>query len=201
MRYSQTQNYVPNSRNAHQVEELIANPCNAKCWFAMRVTYQRELSVKQLLDAAHIENYIAMRRESRLVRGRKSSVMVPVVHNLVFVRETRAAVQAFKARVPHLQYMMARNGGTSEPIIVPDSQMRDFIAVSSADTGNVAYYEPGDVDLAAGTQVRVHGGSFDGLTGTFVKIKGKRNKQFVIAVQNVLAVAIDALNCDFIEKL
>ncbi len=167
----------------------------------MRVTFRRELVVKQMLDTAHIENYIPMRRESRIVKGRKLSVMVPVIHNLIFVRASKDVLQAFKSKVPFLQYMTMRNGAKNEPMVVPDYQMNDFIKVSQSDDSNLIYFDSSEVNIAAGTPVRIHGGAFDGITGTFVKVKGKRSKKIVVTVQNVLAVAIDALNYDYMEIL
>lgn len=169
------------------------------CWFAMRVTFKRELGVKQMLDLERIENFIPMRREVKLVKGRRVALMTPVVHNLLFVHASRTVLQAFKAKVPHLQYMTRRIGQKNEPIIVPDWQMRDFITVSASDDKNLIYFEKVEDGMCAGSLVRIHGGSFDGVTGTFVKVKGKRSKQVVIAIQNIVAVAIDAKNYDYIE--
>lgn len=173
----------------------------AKQWFAMRVTFKRELAVKQMLDVAHIENYIPMRRETRLVRGRKLAIMAPVIHNLIFVHAEKDELQMFKSKVPYLQYMTVRHDGKNEPMVVPDWQMNDFIKVSSSDDDKLIYFDSKEVNMSAGTPVRIHGGAFDGLTGTFVKVKGKRSKKIVVAVQNVLAVAIDAFNYDYMEIL
>lgn len=184
---------------ANKAQETLTSMEEAKQWFAMRVTFRRELSVKQLLDNEQIENYIAMRCEVRVVKGRRVRVMVPVIHNLIFVRSDRQRLQAFKASVPHLQYMTTVEGDKRVPIVVPDWQMENFIKVSSSDDSNLIYFDSVDNEMAAGTLVRIHGGAFDGLTGSFVKIKGKRNKRVVVTVQNVMAVAIDALSYDYME--
>lgn len=165
----------------------------------MRVTFRRELNVKQMLDAEHIECFIPMRRETKVVRGRKMNVMAPVIHNLLFVRAEKSELQAFKSKVPYLQYMTVKEGGKSTPIVVPDKQMEDFMAVTSSDDSNLIYFDSSETGIPAGTPVRIHGGAFDGLTGTFVKLKGRRSKKVVVAIQNVLAVAIDTFNYDFME--
>ncbi len=170
-------------------------------WFAMRVTFKRELTVKQMLDTQHVENFIPMRREQRLVKGRRVLVMTPVIHNLIFVRAAKKWLQQFKGTVPYLQYMTNVEGGKRIPIVVPDWQMNNFMRVSMSDDSNLIYFDSVDDGIAAGTPVRIHGGPFDGLTGTFVKIKGKRNKKVVVTVQNVIAVAIDALSYDYMELI
>lgn len=58
-------------------------------WYAVRVTYSRELFFKDYLDAAGIENYIPMRYEYVVRKERRLRKLVPAVHNLVFVRSTR----------------------------------------------------------------------------------------------------------------
>jgi len=167
----------------------------------MRVTFRRELNVKQMLDTVHIENFIPMRREVKVVKGRRMQVMVPVIHNLIFVNCEKKRLQEFKAGVPYLQYMTNVEAGKRVPIVVPDWQMDNFINVSQSDDSNLIYFDSVDEGIAAGTQVCIHGGPFDGTTGTFVKIKGKRNKKVVISVRNIIAVAIDVLSCDNIEIL
>lgn len=181
------------------MDKFAVDVDDPKRWYAMRVTYRRELQVKQQLDALHVDNFIPMKREAKVVRGRKVQVMVPVIHNLLFVHASKSKIQAIKAKNSCLQYMTIRSEGKNIPIVVPDRQMEDFMTVSSSDDCNLIYYDTSDVGVAAGTPVRIHGGSFDGLTGTFVKVKGKRSKKVVIAIQNVLAVVIDTFNYDFIE--
>lgn len=181
------------------MDEKLCEIPDSKRWYAMRVTFKRELNVKQMLDMEHIENFVPMRRETRLLRGRRTQVMAPVIHNLIFVKAEKQVLQSFKAKVPYLQYMTTRQGNKSIPIVVPEWQMENFISVSQSDDRNLMYFDSSEVNLAAGSVVCIHGGPFDGLKGTFVKIKGKRSKKVVIAVQNVLAVAIDTFNCDFME--
>ena len=100
-------------------------------WYAVRVTYSRELFFKEYLDAAGIENYIPMRYEYVVRKERRLRKLVPAVHNLVFVRSTRERMDEIKnepgMNIP-IRYIMDRE--TRQPIVIPDSQMRSFIAVS-----------------------------------------------------------------------
>ena len=65
-------------------------------WYAVRVTYSRELFFKEYLDAAGIENYIPMRYEYVVRKERRLRKLVPAVHNLVFVRSTRERMDEIK---------------------------------------------------------------------------------------------------------
>ena len=169
-------------------------------WFAMRATYSRELAVKALLDAEEIESYVPMHYRLKNARnGRKIRMLEPVMHNLVFVHCSKPRIQAFKMKVPYLQYMTCREDGKNVPIIVPDSQMNDFISVTSLHDESLIYLKPEELHLAKGTKVRVHGGPFDGIEGLFVKVEGRRNKRVVIEIKNVISVALMSISSNFIE--
>ena len=112
-------------------------------WYAVRVTYSRELFFKDYLDAEGIENYIPMRYEYVVRKERRLRKLVPAVHNLVFVRSTRERMDEIKnepgMNIP-IRYIMDRE--TRQPIVIPDSQMRSFIAVSGTYDQAVLYLEP-----------------------------------------------------------
>ena len=59
-------------------------------WYPLRVTYSRELLLKEALDAENIENFIPMHYEYVKKADRKVRKLVPVVHNLVFVHSSLA---------------------------------------------------------------------------------------------------------------
>ena len=101
------------------------------CWYALRVTYGRELTLKSYLDSEGIENFIPMRYEFILKNERRVRKLVPAVHNLIFVYSSRNRIDAMKelhgTTLP-IRYIMNRE--CHRPIIIPDSQMRSFIAIS-----------------------------------------------------------------------
>ena len=103
--------------------------CEKTQWFAMRVTYRRELDVKNLLDQQGVSSFIPMHYVIRMAKKRKVRELVPVVHNLIFIHITQTDMKELKKDIPYLQYMTDSRSG--EKIIVPDGQMRDFIAVAS----------------------------------------------------------------------
>ena len=170
-------------------------------WFAMRATYHREAAVKQLLDMQGIESYLPLRQVIKTVRGRKVRTMAPLVSSLLFVYCERERLKQFKAKVQHLQYMTHPVDGRNVPIIVPQQQMDDFKAVTRCDNGNLVFFKPGELDLQKGAHVRLHGGTFDGLEGKFMKVTGKRNRHVVVEVKDVLAVAVDCADAQFVEVL
>ena len=168
-------------------------------WFAMRVTYRRELKAKKNLDAEGIENYIPMRWSSRIRHGRKVRELVPVVRGLVFVRTVLSDIQRVKQKMPYLQYIVDRRSGAK--IVVPEDQMKLFIAVTGTYDDKLLWFGEDEVNLAAGTRVRIVAGEFEGSEGIFLKVKGARDKRVVIAIEGVIAVALATISPELIEVI
>ena len=70
-----------------------------KCWFAIRVSYSRELALKAILDAENIENFIPMRYEYIMKSGKRVRKLLPAIHNLVFVYSTRKRIDVLKDKL------------------------------------------------------------------------------------------------------
>lgn len=168
-------------------------------WFAMRVTYRRELKAKKNLDAEGIENYIPMRWSSRIRHGRKVRELVPVVRGLVFVRTVLSDIQRVKQKMPYLQYIVDHRSGAK--IVVPEDQMKLFIAVTGTYDDKLLWFGEDEVNLAAGTRVRIVAGEFEGYEGIFLKVKGARDKRVVIAIEGVIAVALATISPELIEVI
>lgn len=168
-------------------------------WFAMRVTYRRELQVKQLLENEDINCFIPMRYDIRKSGRQKKKELVPVIHNLIFVYTSPSRIQAVKKRIPFLQYMI--DSRTGEKIIVPEKEMKRFIAVTGSYDEQLLYFKPEEVNWQKGTKVRIVGGEFEGLEGTFIKVRGARDRRVVISIQGLMAVAMATIHPDLIEPI
>lgn len=169
-------------------------------WFAMSAPYRRELKAKEYLQAKSIECFVPM--VNALVEkrsGAKIRKQVPAIHNLIFVHTSKNVIQEIKRGVDYLQYRTMPREGKNIPIIIPDRQMQQFIAVTQTANEGLIYMRPEEVNIAKGTRVRVHGGAFDGTEGIFVKIQGKRKPRVVLLIQGVAAVALAEISTEFIE--
>ena len=166
----------------------------------MRVTYCRELFFKVYLVAEGIENYIPMRYEYVVRKERRLRKLVPAVHNLVFVRSTRERMDEIKNKpgmnIP-IRYIMDRE--TRQPIVIPDSQMRSFIAVSGTYDQAVLYLEPTELNLSQGTRVRITGGIFEGVEGVFVRVR--HDRRVVVNIEGVMAVATTFVHASLVEEI
>ena len=180
------------------MNNMQVNTEQPKLWYAIRVTYNRELKVKAELDVMGVENFVPMQYTEVLHNGRNVRRLVPSVHNLIFVRMAEADMKEFKAttKLP-VRYIMDREKKC--PIVVPDAQMANFIAAAGTADEQLVYIDPAIVQMKRGTRVRVTGGIFAGLEGVFMRVKGDR--RVVVSIPGLVAVATAYIHPSLIEKL
>lgn len=169
-------------------------------WFAMLAHKQENSAEKALSGKDGLEYYIVKHYVVRTFHGKKKRLLVPYLANLVFVHACRRQIIAFKERYNFLKFVMCRKSTGLEYLIVPDRQMEDFIRVTSDYEQHVKFYRPEEINLPKGTRVRVLGGLFDGVEGVFMKVRGKRSRQVVVVVPDVMAVSVE-VHPDLIEIL
>lgn len=171
-------------------------------WFAMSSPYRRELKAKFYLDGKNIENFVPMRYEIVKKRsGTKKRELVPAIHNLIFVHTSKNIIKQLKQGVDFLQFRTVPQNGKNIPIIVPDKQMKAFIAITESKNEELLFLRPDELQAEKGTRVRVHGGTFDGTEGLLVKIRGKRNRRVVVEIEGVASVVLAEISPDLIEIL
>ena len=92
--YSEWDDY----RKQNGQDECIGNPQSRgiPTWFAVRVSYSRELALKAILDEENIESFIPMRYGIVMKGGKRVRKLVPAIHNLVFIHSTRKRIDALK---------------------------------------------------------------------------------------------------------
>ena len=169
-----------------------------KKWFAIRVTYNREMKVKRELDSIHIENFLPMKYRI-IVRGEKKiKELVPAIHNLIFVYITPEDLKSYKATTAlPIRYIMNRE--TREPIVIPEQQMQNFIAVAGNPTEQIVYIDPDVSNFKKGDKVKIIGGVFEGAEGYFMRIKGDR--RVVVCINGIAAVATAFIHPSLVKKI
>ena len=82
-----------------------------------------------------------------------------------------------------IRYIMDRE--TRQPIVIPDSHMRSFIAVYGTYDQAALYLEPTELNLSQGTRVRITRGIFEGVEGVFVRVR--HDRRVVVNIEGVMA--------------
>jgi hypothetical protein len=180
-----------------------------KIWYALRTFHRLEEKVSLFLEEKHLPHFVPMAYSAEGAKPKKGEkeppdpmkpVLVPAIHNLLFVHTTPAVMRELKPRLPIIQYLTCPVNGRNEPILVPEMQMAQFIRVSNSCSDHLLYFRPEELNLRRGTPVRIIGGPFDGVEGTFVKVQGIRNRRVVVQLTGLLAIAAE-VHPDLIQIL
>lgn len=157
-----------------------------KYWYALRVTYSREMKVKSYFDDLGVENFVPMQAVERMVFGRRRKMIVPAIHNLIFVRIEPAHIKHIKQSTA-LPICYIMNPGSKAPVTIDDKQMQDFITVCNSNLKSLQWIECSAAELRSGDRVEIVDGIFAGVRGVMVRRNGRG--RFVVSIE-VAAVAI-----------
>ncbi len=167
-------------------------------WYAIRVTYGREMKLKKLLDPLQIENFIPMCYQ--MDAEKQTRILVPAIHNLIFIKSSRIELDQIKIQVENctpMRYII--DPSTHLPMIVSETAMRNFIAVASMIDEDLIYLDPCKSNFTQGDRVRITEGLFAGVEGEIRRIK--RNRRVVVSIRGIVAVATAFIEPAFLEKI
>lgn len=165
-------------------------------WYAMRVTYSREMIVKKYCDENAIVNFVPMMYKIKENAGLKIKKLEPVVHNLIFIKSTRQFINELKQRFP-LRFIMDRE--KEYPITIPEREMQHFISVATNYDAQIVYLTPDELKMKVGTKVRVNSGIFKGVEGILLRIK--KNKRVVVQIEGLMVVATHYIHPSYLENI
>ncbi|MBO5625607.1 MAG: UpxY family transcription antiterminator [Prevotella sp.] len=172
-------------------------------WFPMRVTYNRELKVKEHLDTINVENFIPLHYEIVGKGNDRKRKLVPAVHNLIFIRSTKQQLTNLKQSVKELEplrFIVRTNlDGNSEILRIPDKQMENFMRVASIQDDSVMFLQPGDYINKIGRRVLITEGIFAGVEGVIKRFKN--NRHVVVQMEGLAAVAITYVPANYIATI
>ena len=162
-------------------------------WYAMRVTYSRELKVQAALRQLCIESFVPMRPGVTYGKEGAHYGLVPAIHNLIFVRSTQSRLTELKRgleELSSLRYMTRPKTGCpseNEIITIDDAAMENFMRVASVTDDRVMFLDSSNSE-SIGQRVRVMDGYFAGVEGVIRRIK--KNKRVVVSIEGCASVAI-----------
>jgi hypothetical protein len=172
----------------------------------MRVTYNRELKVKERLDALEVETYIPMHYQIVVRGGSRKRLLVPAIHNLIFVHSSQAYITNLKMTDPAmdpLRYIMHKSHEDKEApatiVTVPDAQMENFIKATKVEDESLVYLNYEDYLNKPGKRVLIIDGPFTGVEVVIKRIK--KNRQVVVAINDIAAVMITAVPRFFLKEI
>lgn len=163
-------------------------------WFVMRDLKRcnAKLPAYELFKNLGIRVFTPMVWKLVVRHGKRCRVEVPFMQDLLFVHDTRLAVDPIVEKYNTVQYRYVR-GGYKVPMTVGEADMQRFIhAVESCE--NPRYYRPDEISAdMIGKKVRIVGGMLDGYEGHLQKIQGSRVKRLFVELPNLLTAAVEIL--------
>ena len=157
-------------------------------WYPLRVTYSRELKVRDKLSADGLACFVPMRVVENSIGGSIRKRIVPAINNLCFVRASREELDRKieeNGLKSYVHYIWDRS--TKKAIYVSDKAMDDFIRVARAVDEDVVYVPDVNNKLREGQRVRVLDGPFAGVEGIVVRLR--RSRRVMVELAGMFAVA------------
>jgi transcription antitermination factor NusG len=173
-----------------------------KSWFVMRDLKRAnaKMPAYKFLMEKEIEVFTPMHTVLKVVKGRQQKVQEPFVRDLLFVHDTRAAIDPIVEVTPTLQYRYERGKGYKVPMVVRDAEMNRFILAVTA-SKSTKYYTPGELSpKMIGRNVRITGGPLEGYAGKLLKISGSRTKRLLVQLEGILSAGVE-VDAQYIELL
>lgn len=195
-------NLQPQDKDGNSSEKNCTLDENERSqWFVMRDLKRRnaKLPAYELFKGFGIKVFTPMVWKLMVRHGKRCREEVPFMQDLLFVHDTRMAVDPIVEKYDTVQYRYVR-GGYKVPMTVRDNDMQRFIhAVES--TENPRYYTPEEISSdMIGRKVRIVGGPLDGYEGCLQKMQGARVKRLFVELPNLLAAAVE-VNPEYIQVL
>ena len=171
-------------------------------WYTLAcTTTRRELKVRDDARRYGLRSFVPLKYEVKQIRGHEQRLLVPVLSRYIFVKGTLEEVQDYIANAHYIVYLQRSTfSNYREYLTVPTKIMEDFIAVTEHNEEHITYFQPQEIRLNIGDQVRIKGGIYDGREGVIMRIKGKRNRHLVVQIPGVLIAAIE-ISSDMIDLL
>ncbi len=170
-------------------------------WFALKVFYNRSLSIQQELSADGIDCYVPTETVIVERQGVRRKVCRPVINSLLFFRsseEQAIAVQRqFTDRV--ILYTRFLDDGSRRPYAIPDREMQVFMLVTQSGESGLEYFGEMESTFTEGQHVRVTDGPFCGAEGYIRRIRGDR--RLLVTISGICAVATAYIPKQFLQQI
>ena len=176
-----------NTIHEHPERSLPGDPSSCQ-WFVLRVSYSRELKIKEKLDTMGVRSFVPMIWRTGQVDGKTEKKLVPAVANLCFVYWTRTELESFIRSFGEnspVHFYWDRIAGM--PMIVAEKAMEDFIRVAGTMDEDLIYLTEISSKLRDGQKVKLISGPFAGVEGHVVRIR--KSRRIMVEIPGMLAVA------------
>lgn len=169
-----------------------ASENNTQHWFVMRdlTRPNAKRPAYVLLEEKGIKYFTPMMWKIRIHNGRRERLLIPVIHDLIFVYSSREELDPIVEKIGTFQYRFTRNSNR-EPMKVRNSEMENFIhAIDTDDTP--LYLRPNEITPSmCKRRIRIIGGNLNGYEGYLLTTRGSRKKRLLVEIPTLLIAAVE----------
>lgn len=177
---------------------------NDEAWYAMRVTYGRELKIQAAMNGK-FETFIPKCYKTVERFGKRHYELTSCILNLLFVYGTKNQIEEERQKQAEikndkkwhlLNFIMNHE---NKMITVPNKQMEDFIRVSNLPAEELIPLDIREGESLTGQRVKVIDGPLVGIEGFIKRIEG--NKRVVVTIDGMLATALKFISPSLLTKI
>ena len=177
---------------------------NDEAWYAMRVTYGRELKIQAAMNGK-FETFIPKCYKTVERFGKRHYELTSCISNLLFVYGTRNQIEEKRQKQAEikndkkwhlLNFIMNHE---NKMITVPNKQMEDFIRISNLPVEEIIPLDIREGESLTGQRVKVIDGPLVGIEGFIKRIEG--NKRVVVTIDGILATALKFISPSLLTKI
>lgn len=177
---------------------------NDEAWYAMRVTYGRELKIQAAMNGK-FETFIPKCYKTVERFGKRHYELTSCISNLLFVYGTKNQIEEERQKQAEikndrkwhlLNFIMNHE---NKMITVPNKQMEDFIRVSNLPAEELIPLDIREGESLTGQRVKVIDGPLVGIEGFIKRIEG--NKRVVVTIDGMLATALKFISPSLLTKI
>lgn len=177
---------------------------NDEAWYAMRVTYGRELKIQAAMNGK-FETFIPKCYKIVERFGKRHYELTSCISNLLFIYGTRNQIEEERQKQAEikndkkwhlLNFIMNHE---NKMITVPNKQMEDFIRISNLPVEEIIPLDIREGESLTGQRVKVIDGPLVGIEGFIKRIEG--NKRVVVTIDGILATALKFISPPLLTKI
>lgn len=177
---------------------------NDEAWYAMRVTYGRELKIQAAMNGK-FETFIPKCYKTVERFGKRHYELTSCISNLLFVYGTKNQIEEERQKQAEikndkkwhlLNFIMNHE---NKMITVPNKQMEDFIRVSNLPAEELIPLDIREGESLTGQRVKIIDGPLVGIEGFIKRIEG--NKRVVVTIDGMLATALKFISPSLLTKI
>ena len=155
-----------------------------KVWYALRTFNRQEKKVSLFLTEQELQHFIPMVYSTRMAPSKKDQpdssepekpLLVPAVHNLVFVRKSLSQKEMLKTLADcHTPVYVFRSPGSQRPSEISARDMEELRMLCDPQYEASVFVTQAEAEAMVGKDVRVIAGPFKGTVGRLIR----KHKQY-----------------------